>query len=93
MADEITDILVAELKSTKFALQLDESTLRGSEALLLGYVRYVTKNDGIREVLLFSESLTADTKGSTTFKTVEKIFEDKQIPMTNVTACATDGVP
>ena len=41
----------------------------------------------------FSESLTADTKGSTIFKTVEKIFEDKQIPRTNVIACVTDGAP
>ena len=70
MADEITGTLVAKLKSTKFALQVNESTLRGSEALLLGYVRYVTKNDEIREELSFSESLTADTKGSTIFNTV-----------------------
>ena len=62
-------------------------------ALLLGYVRYVTKNDEIQEELLFSESLTADTKGSTIFKIVEKFFEDKQIPLTNVIACATDGAP
>ena len=70
MADEITGTLVAELKLTKFALQVDESTLRGSEALLLGYVRYVTKNNEIREELFFSESMTADTKSSTIFKTV-----------------------
>ena len=49
MADEITGTLVAELKSIKFALEADESMLRGSEALLLGYVRYVIKNDEIRE--------------------------------------------
>ena len=49
MADGITGILVAELKSTKFALQVDESTLRSSEALLLGYVHYVTTNDEIRK--------------------------------------------
>ena len=93
MADEITGTLVAELKSTKFALPVDEPTLRNSEALLLGYVHYVTKNDEIREELLFSESLTADTKGSTIYKTVENFFEDKRIPLTIVIACATDGAP
>ena len=93
MADELTGALVAELKSTKFALQIDESTLRDSEALLLGYVRFLSKNDEIREELLFSEFLTADTKASTIFKTVEKVFKDKQIPMSNVIACATDGAP
>ena len=93
MADELTGALVAELKSRKFALQIDESTLRDSEALLLGYVRFLSKNDEIREELLFSESLTADTKASTIFKTVEKVFKDKQIPMSNVIACATDGAP
>ena len=49
MADEIKGTLVAELKSIKFALEADESMLRGSEALLLGYVRYVIKNDEMRE--------------------------------------------
>ena len=93
MADELTGALVAELKSTKFVLQIDESTLRDSEALLLGYVRFLSKNDEIREELLFSESLTADTKASTIFKKVEKVFKDKQIPMSNVIACATDGAP
>ena len=77
MANEITGTLVAELKPTKFALQVDESTLRGSEALLLGYVRYVTKNDKIpEELLLFSEFLTADTKGSIIFKTVKNFFKE-----------------
>ena len=47
IANEITGTLVAELKSTKFALQVHESTLRGSEALFLGYVCYVIKNDKI----------------------------------------------
>ena len=84
MADEITGTLVAELKSSKFALHVDQSTLRGSEALLLGYDRYVTKNDEIREELLFSKSLTA---------TVEKFFKGKQIPLTNGIACATDDAP
>ena len=36
---------------------------------------------------------TADTKGFTIFKTVEKFFKDKQIPLTNVIACTTDGAP
>ena len=43
--------------------------------------------------LLFSESLTADTKGSTIFKTIEKNFEDKQILLTNVIVCAIDTAP
>ena len=93
MADKIKGNLVAELKSTKFALQVDKSALRGSEAQLLGYVRYATKNDEIPEELLFSESMTTDIKSSTIFKTVEKNFEDKQIPLRNVIACANNGVP
>ena len=68
MADKITGTLVAELKSTKFTVLVDDSTLRGSEALLLGYVCYVRKNDKIQEELLFSKSWTADTKGSTIFQ-------------------------
>ena len=47
MSDKITDILVAELKSSKFTLKVDESTVRDSMILLHWYVRYVTKNDKI----------------------------------------------
>ena len=39
----IAEILCSELKSTELSLHLDESALRGSETLILDYVRFVNK--------------------------------------------------
>lgn len=45
------------LKTTKFSIQLDESTLPGNEALLLAYIRFV-KKEMICKKLLFANILT-----------------------------------
>ena len=39
MAKDVEKQLIAKLQVKKFKLQLDESTLRDSEAILLAYVR------------------------------------------------------
>ena len=80
------------LQSKQFGLQIDESTLRDNESLLLGYVRYV-HNDSYCEELLFALPLVSDTKGETVFNTVRDFFAKKGIPMQNIVACATDGAP
>lgn len=93
MAHNVEIKLCDILKITKFSLQLDESTLRDNEALLLAYVRYVSTDEKITEELLFAKSLIMDTKGLTIFKVVENFFVEKGIPITNCIACATDGAP
>ena len=40
MAEDVEKHLIAKLQVKQFPLQLDESTLRDSEAILLAYVRY-----------------------------------------------------
>uniref|UniRef100_UPI00358FF319 protein FAM200C-like n=1 Tax=Myxine glutinosa TaxID=7769 RepID=UPI00358FF319 len=92
MASDVEDTLCSELRSTHFAIQLDESTLRDSEALLLCYVRFIRDQEMVEE-MLFVRSLQADTKGSSIFQTLEKYLTDKNIPMANILACATDGAP
>jgi len=92
MSSDVEDKLCCELRSTHFAIQLDESTLRDSEALLLCYVRFIRDQEMVEE-LLFARSLQTDTKGSSIFQTLEKYFTDKNIPMENILACATDGAP
>ena len=44
MAEDVEKQHIAKLQVRQFALQLDESTLRDNEAILLAYVRY--KDDG-----------------------------------------------
>ncbi|KAK2707332.1 hypothetical protein QYM36_015124 [Artemia franciscana] len=60
MVEDVEKQLIAHLQVKQFALQLDESTLRDNEALLLAYVRF--NNEGPKEEMLFARSLTTDTK-------------------------------
>ncbi|XP_042905449.1 zinc finger MYM-type protein 6-like [Parasteatoda tepidariorum] len=80
------------LKEGKFALQIDESTVIDNKAVL-AYVRFINESKEINEEMLFTRTLTTDTKGSSIFKLVKDYFQVKEIPLTNVRACATDGAP
>ena len=55
MAKNVEEQLIETLKSRKFSLQMDESTFRNSEALLLTYVRYID-HEKFQEEMLFCES-------------------------------------
>ncbi|XP_013927350.1 PREDICTED: protein ZBED8-like, partial [Thamnophis sirtalis] len=92
MAENVEDVLCSILRTTDFALQLDESTLPGNESLLLAYVRFI-KDESLTQELLFARQLKTDTKGESVFHLVEQFFKDKEIPLTNILACATDGAP
>ena len=43
--------------------------------------------------MLFARPLVTDTKGESIYKVVENFFQEKEIPMNNIIACATDGAP
>jgi hypothetical protein len=92
MAENVEDILCSILRTTEFALQLDESTLPGNESVLLAYVRFI-KNENLSQELLFARQLKTDTKGESIFRIVEQFFRDKKIPLSNILAVATDGAP
>lgn len=92
MAENIEESLCNYLKTSKFSIQLDESTLPTNEALLLAYVRFI-KNEKICQELLFARNLKTDTKGETIFNTLEKFCDEKEIPLKNIISAATDGAP
>lgn len=92
MSDDIETQLVEKLKSRKFSLQLDESTLRDSEAVLLTYVRYIDKSE-FAEELLFCKSLETTTTASDIYKKLKDYLDANNIPMENITSCAADGAP
>jgi len=89
MADDVEEALLAKLRDSEFAMAIDESTLRDSEALLMAYIDKET--DEFKEDLLFARQLISDTKGSSIYKV--EFFEEKSIPLINLLACATDGAP
>lgn len=92
MAENIEETLCNMLRTTEFSLQLDESTLPGNESLLLAYVRFV-KDESLVQELLFARQLETDTKGESIFRVVDDFFKEKDIPLSNILACATDGAP
>ena len=92
MAENIEETLCNILAATEFSLQIDESTLPGNESLLLAYVRFV-KDEKLVQELLFARQLKTDTKGESVFNVVENFFKEKNIPLSNILACATDGAP
>ena len=60
MATDVELQLVTKLGKLKFTVQLDETTVRNSEALLLAYVRYIEDGE-FREEILFCQSLPTTT--------------------------------
>ena len=56
MGRDVENILCNFLQTNRFSLQLDDSTLPGNEALLLGYVRYI-KDENMCQELLFATYL------------------------------------
>uniref|UniRef100_A0A670XYV0 DUF4371 domain-containing protein n=1 Tax=Pseudonaja textilis TaxID=8673 RepID=A0A670XYV0_PSETE len=91
MAADMEERLIDTLKSTEFMMQIDESTIRENETLLLAYVRFINGNEEIGAKLLSAQNLSTNTKGSSIFKKVEEYFNEKNIPLTNIMACTTDG--
>ncbi|GCC16861.1 hypothetical protein chiPu_0017368 [Chiloscyllium punctatum] len=90
MASNVEDKLCSRLILKEIALQIDESTICGNQGLLLGYVRFIDKNE-IREELLFALDRPTDTKGKTIFDCIEDCFDKKSVPLKNIVAYATDG--
>ena len=92
MSDNIEEQLCMILKTTEFSLQLDESTLPDKKSLLLTYVRFV-KDENLMEEFLFAKELETHTTGESVFQLVVGFFNEKEIPLTNIVSCATDGAP
>ena len=92
MGEDVERTVCMKLRSKSFSLQLDESTLPGNESLLLSYVRYIDEGKLIEE-FLFAKELKTDTKGESIFNVVADYFNEKEIPLKNLVACATDGAP
>jgi hypothetical protein len=92
MADDVEDTLCSVLRTTDFALQLDESTVPVNESLLLAYMRFI-KDESLVQELLLARILDIHTKGESIYSVVEQFFREKEIPLRNILSCATDRAP
>ena len=92
ISENIEEQLCTILKTTEFSLQLDESTLPDKKSLLLAYVCFV-KDENIMEEFLFAKELETHTTGESVFELVVGFFNEKEILLTNIVSCATNGAP
>ena len=51
MSEDIENQLCSELQKTELSIQLDESTVRGNETLLMAYVHFVKEKKVFEEML------------------------------------------
>jgi hypothetical protein len=61
MEENIEDQLLKKLRVKKFSVQMNETTLRDSEAVLMVYVRYIDKDRFVGE-MLFCRKLISTSK-------------------------------
>ncbi|XP_067133808.1 zinc finger BED domain-containing protein 5-like [Centruroides vittatus] len=92
MGNDIEKQLVLKLKTRNFSVQMDESTLRDSEAVLITYVRYIERGQ-FAEKMLFCKQLESTTKSRDIYNIFKCYLDDNEIPMKNVISCAADGAP
>ncbi|XP_067125953.1 SCAN domain-containing protein 3-like [Centruroides vittatus] len=93
MGDDIEKQLVLKLKTRNFSVQMDESTLRDSETVLITYVRYIERGQ-FAEEMLFCKQLESTTKSRDIYNIFKCYLDDNEIPMKNVISCAAaDGAP
>ena len=82
--------LILQIKSRKFAIQLDESTDPTKIVHLLAYVRYIYNAD-LHEELLFCQPLHGRTTEMDIFPTVDYIFKEVDLFRTDCIGVCTDG--
>ncbi|XP_056647091.1 protein FAM200C-like [Diorhabda sublineata] len=90
MAADVESKLTDMLKKRKFTLHIDESIVIVNKAILLAYVRFINEQKEITEEML-ARSLITDAQGLSIFNVLKEYFEKKDIPLSNVSAGATDG--
>lgn len=71
---------------------MQESTVRGSEAVLQTYKSYIDRGE-FTEEMFFYKSLESTTTASSNFNKLKKYLNINNIPVASITYCATNSVP
>lgn len=88
--DQFQQLLMRLKDSSKFAIQLDESTDISKMAQLLLFVRYIYEGS-IHEDILFCRPLEGHTRGKDIYKKVNEFFEKEGLNWKNCVGVCTDG--
>ena len=92
MASDVQQQLVNKLQKKIFTFQLDESTVRNSEAFLMAYVHFIDVGDFMEE-MLFCEQLNTTTTAADIYGAYKTYMSRWNNPLKNVVSCAADGAP
>ncbi|GBN87939.1 Zinc finger BED domain-containing protein 5 [Araneus ventricosus] len=90
LAENVKSTLISRIKSTKFSLQMDESTDVAGLAILMVIVRYPYL-DSFHEDLLICKPLPTTTTGTEIFKLLDEFFAENSILWDNCVDVCTDG--
>ena len=93
MFSDVESLLVEISKTSKFSIQLDESTASDNRVILMAYARFIDDGCKFCEKMLFAKLLETDTTGLSIFEARKSWFDENQIPFGNLVSCATDGAP
>ena len=95
MSSDVENQLVEKSKTSKFSIELYESTVSDNRAILMAYARFIHIDDSCKlcEEMLFAKLLETDTAGLSIFEATKSWFNENQIPFGNLVSCATDGAP
>ena len=93
MSIDITDQVISFVKDSKFGFLMEphESTDITSNAQLLVYVRYTTRDKDMKTELLMSKELSSATKGKDVFEVVDNFFKQIELDWKNLIGCTTNG--
>ena len=93
ISDDISDQLVAKMRSNEFSLQLDEATTSTSDkdACLICCVRFIDNNDNIIEDLLFCKPILTNCRAHKLFAILNNFFLENNLEWKYCVGLCADG--
>ena len=80
---DIPDVIITQIVEklkivNRFSIQIDQSTVIGIEAKLIGFFRY-HQNDDISELIMFCKHLQSFTTGEEIFNVIDLFFSEHNL--------------
>ena len=93
MSSDVESHLVEKSKTSKFSIQLDESTVSDNRAILIAYACFIDDSCELCEEMMFAKLLETDTTGLSIFEATKSWFDENEISFGNLVSGATYGAP
>ena len=90
ISEDTCDQLVSQMRTSKFAIQVDEATDVAKDAHLIAYVRYVEETDIIADIL-FCKPIPDKATSNGIFDKIKRFFDKNDIMWNNCIGLFTDG--